>query len=91
MLFFYRLIRVRREEYVTSLRDLGWLIFINAKQHILLNRTELVESVYMLTAVLTYALYYLPSQIKVAYLESKSRNIRTNIQFATGLSLLYGF
>ena len=80
---------LKSEEYVTSLRDLGWLIFVNAKQHILQNRTELVESVYMLTTVLSFVLYNLPAKVKVTSWENKNRNISTNKLSLQELNDLY--
>ena len=64
------------EEYVASLSNFGWLVFIDGKQHILDNRTEFVDSVYMLTAALAHLLCYLPRNTKVGYFELTQRSLR---------------
>lgn len=55
---------------------MGWLLFINAKRQILNNRTEFVDSIYLLTVTLAHLLTYLPQKIRVSYFEKSHLNIR---------------
>ena len=43
--------------------------------HLLQNRTELVESVYLLTATLSHLLLYLPNSLPIGYFERPNRAI----------------
>ena len=71
------------DEYVKQLQNLGWLVFINARAHILENRTELVEAVYLLTATFTHLIMHLPERVVVSYFHSN------NLQICTTSALLH--
>lgn len=63
------------EEYLRSVRNFTWLVFVNSRASILQNRTELVESVFLVAAILNHTVYNLPAEIPLTYFEKIGKNI----------------
>jgi len=64
------------EEYLRCVKNFGWLIFTLARSSILQNRTELVESVFLLAATLTHIITNLPKNIPLPYFENNDKDIK---------------
>jgi len=63
------------EDYLRTLKNFGWLVFISLKAFVLQNRTDLIESVFSLASILTEMIYNLPKEITVPYFEKNGKHI----------------
>jgi hypothetical protein len=63
------------EEYLRCVKNTGWLIFVSLKTFVHENRTDLIESVFSLAAILTELIYNLPKEITVPYFEKNGKFI----------------
>ena len=56
------------------IKNFGWMIFIDANKEILRGKTEVVETTYLLAAILKFIIDNKPNQISVGVFENNDVN-----------------